>query len=326
MMIPLENLFEDYKRHVAKINAALSANLSPCISLVKKIGDYILQGEGKRLRPLFFVLSCGLCNYTKADIYHLSTIFEYIHVASLLHDDVLDNSELRRKKPSANMAWGNHFAILGGDFLCARAYEIAITSNNMAFVNNIVHTLSRLVEGQFQELIYSNNLNISKEAYLDIITGKTAFLMSCACACGGIVSGIEDERVRLLGQFGLNMGIAFQLIDDLLDYTSSEEAFGKPVGKDIREGKITLPLIYALSEQDSYERNRLRDLLKNNRASEDDYRRLVLTVRNSNAIDKVRQEAISFADKAGRCLDLFADSPYKQALLALNRYVIQRTN
>jgi octaprenyl-diphosphate synthase len=325
-MIPLNNLFKDYERHVEKINSALTVNLSPCIPLVKKIGDYILQGEGKRLRPMFFVLSCGLCNYTKADIYHLATIFEYIHVASLLHDDVLDNSELRRKKPSANTTWGNHFAILGGDFLCARAYQIAITANNLAFVNNIAQTLSRLVEGQFQELIHSNNLDISKEEYLNIITDKTALLMSCACTCGAIVSGVEEKHIALLGQFGLNMGIAFQLIDDLLDYTSSEEAFGKPVGKDIREGKITLPLIYALAEQDSYEKNRLRDLLENNKADEDDYQHLVAAVRNSAAIDKVRKDALNFAEKAGRCLDPFADSPDKQALLALNRYVIQRTN
>ena len=239
-------ILDKYKEEIIKINEELEKALSSRVPLLEEIGNHTLLGHGKRLRPLFFVLSCELCNYRGEDRYRLSSIFEYLHAASLLHDDVLDNAEIRRNKPSANRFWGNQAAILEGDFLYSASSEIAVDSNNLRFLKRLTETTKQMAEGQALELIHTNDWETTKEAYMDIITAKTAVLISAACACGAIISGAGRGPEASLGDFGLSAGIAFQLMDDLLDYTSSEAVFGKPVGKDLKEGKITLPLIYSV--------------------------------------------------------------------------------
>jgi len=265
-----------------------------------------------------------LCGYRGEDIYHLSTIFEYVHTASLLHDDVIDNAEIRRKKPSANYVWGNSAAILTGDFLSTKSSAIALSCNNLQFLEMLTEMGIRMTEGQVLELINTHNWNINKDVYMEIITSKTGLLMSAACAGGAIVSEAEKEAMDNLRQFGLNLGIAFQLIDDLLDYTSSEEELGKPVGKDLREGKITLPLIYTLSNLEIAEIEKLEDRFKNLKAKEKDYSRVIELVRNNGAIDQIRSEARIYVDKAATFLDLFPESPVKEDLMELNAYMVER--
>jgi len=181
-----------------------------------------------------------------------------------------------------------------------------------------------MTEGQILELTHTHDWKIGKEQYLEIISAKTAVLMSAACACGAILSGAEREAEQSLGQFGLNMGIAFQIMDDLLDYTSSEEVFGKPVGKDLKEGKITLPLIYTLPKIEASEGNRLENLFKNHQATEEDYRQLIDLVRSKGALDEIKDEAKSYVDRAAGCLNRFPDSPAKRGLLELNRFIVER--
>ena len=242
------NFLDRFKAHFNNIEKELNATYQSNIELIDNISRHSLLGEGKRLRPLLFVLSVEICGYQSSDIYRLSTIFEYIHVASLLHDDVIDNAELRRKKPSARQIWGNTASVLTGDYLGAKAQSIALNCDNLEFSKRLNKTGMRMAEGQVLELLETDNWNLERERYLEIITAKTAELFSSACSCAAIISGANDLLVQNLGQFGLNLGITFQLIDDLLDYTASKEEFGKPVGKDLKEGKITLPLIYTLSE------------------------------------------------------------------------------
>lgn len=313
-----------YNSHFERIDEELGKVISSRVGLIEDIGRHTLLGQGKRLRPLFFVLSCRLCNYQGGGIHRLSTIFEYIHTASLLHDDVLDNAEVRRNKPSANHLWGNHAAVLVGDFLSSRSFFIALDSNSLPFLKTLVETATRMAEGQVLELIHTDDWKISKEEYMEIITAKTAVLMSAACACGSIISGTDVEAEQSLAKFGLNAGIAFQLMDDLLDYISSEEVFGKPVGKDLREGKITLPLIYTLQELEGSERKRLENLFKNQQATEEDYRNLIEIVRSNGVVDRIQDEARSYSNKAASSLSLFPDSPFKRDLLELNRYIIKR--
>lgn len=313
-----------HRVHFSKINEELDKGLSSGVSLIKDIGNHSLLGRGKRIRPLLFILSCHLCNYHREDIYRLSSIFEYIHTASLLHDDVLDNAEVRRNKPSANHVWGNHAAVLEGDFLFIRSSSIALGSNNLLFLRRLNDAAAQMTEGQILEMMHTDDWDIGKEEYMEIITAKTAVLISAACACGAIISGAEEETKQCLGSFGLNMGIAFQLIDDLLDYTSSEEVLGKAVGKDLREGKITLPLIYTLSTLDESKRKRFKELFKNRRATEEEYRILIGLVKSNGAADRIMDEARSFVDDAANCLSQFPDSPNKEDLLELNQYVIER--
>ena len=313
-----------YKDHFVRINEELERSLVSRVPFIQDIGTHTLLGRGKRLRPLLFVLSSSLCNYQGEDMYRLSTIFEIVHSASLLHDDVLDNADVRRKKPSANYLWGNHAAVLEGDFLSSRAFSIAVGSNNLAFLDMITDCTTRMAEGQIMELIHTDDWDTTRQEYMEIITDKTAVLISAACACGAIISGAEEGARERLANFGLNMGIAFQLTDDVLDYTSSEEVFGKPVGKDIRERKITLPLIYYLSTQDASEKERLERLFKGRDPVESDYRDLIGLVRGKGVLDRIWHEAESRVAEAMDCLRPFPDSPVKQSLLELSRYAIER--
>ena len=318
------SILDKYTEHIARINKELKEALTSRVSLVEIIGKHTLLGHGKRLRPLFFLLSCQLCDYQGKDAYRLSTIFEYLHAASLLHDDVVDNAENRRNRPSANHVWGNHAAVLEGDFLYSNASLIAVGSNNLLFLKRLTETAKRMAEGQIMELVHTDDWEISREEYMEIITAKTAVLMSAACACGAIITGAEKNAEQSLGKFGLNMGIAFQLMDDLLDYTSSEDVFGKPVGKDLKEGKITLPLIYTLPKIEASEGNRLENLFKNHQATEEDYRQLIGLVRSKGALDQIKDEARSYVDRAAGCLSKFPDSPAKRGLLELNRFIVER--
>lgn len=276
------------------------------------------------MRPLLFILSSELCGYNREDVYRLSTIFEYIHVASLIHDDVLDNAELRRKKPSVRNVWGNPTAVLGGDFLYSKASGLAIESGKTEFMKLLNDTTLKMVEGQFLELENTHNWEISKERYMEIIILKTAALMSTACASGAIVAEADKRALEQLGHFGRNLGIVFQLLDDILDYTSREEDFGKPVGKDLREGKITLPLIYTLECLEEDEKRRLKDLFKGKTATEEDYRDLVTRVRNNGVIEKIRSEARDLVEINGKHLETFPESKAKEHLLELSRYMVER--
>ena len=317
-------ILENFKNDLSRINEELDRGLNSHVSLAEDIGSHTLLGHGKRLRPLLFILACRLCDYRGEDAYRISTIFEYIHASSLLHDDVLDNAETRRKKPSANNLWGNHAAILEGDFLYSKAMIIALDANSMPFLRRIADTTMRMTEGQILELTHTNDWNTGKEEYIEVITAKTAILMSAACTCGAVFSNAGEEAEKSLERFGLNIGIAFQLMDDLLDYSSSEETFGKPVGKDLKEGKITLPLIYTLLKLKESERKKFAELFKSRRATEQDYRKLTELVRTNGALEQTRDEAQKLVDEAATCLKPFPDSPVKKNLLELNQYIVDR--
>jgi octaprenyl-diphosphate synthase len=314
-----------FNDHFQRINDELDRTLITHVPLIESIGNHSLLGEGKRLRPLLFVLACQLCGYQAEDAYRFSTIFEYIHTASLLHDDVIDNGHIRRKKPSVNHVWGNSAAVLSGDFLYSKSFSLAVDCKNLEFLKVLTDTTTKMAEGQVLELVHTHNWNISKDEYMEIIRSKTAVLISAACACGAIISGAEKRTVDQLAQFGFNCGVAFQLMDDLLDYTSSQNAFGKPVGKDLKEGKITLPLIYTLPSIEEAEIERLEDLFKNQKADEEDYRRLINLVRNNGVVDKIRSEAQVYVDEAARFLDPFPTWSVKGNLMDLNNYIVKRS-
>ena len=317
-------LLNRFARHFKEIEKELSRSFSSRVPMIEDIVKHSLLGEGKRLRPLLFILSSRLSGYNSSNMYYLSTIFEYLHCASLLHDDVIDNADIRRNKPSARSVWGNSAAVVTGDYLSSKATSIAVSTNNFDFLRTMVSTGTRMTEGQFLELTHAYNWGTTKEEYLDIITSKTAALMSAACACGAIIANAGKEETECLRQFGLNIGITFQLIDDLLDYTSSEEEFGKPVGKDIKEGKVTLPLIYTISDMQTKEYRNFENKFNDHNADKEDYTDLIELVRKSGNIEKVRLEALGYVDKATACLSELPDSIYKEELLSLNEYMAKR--
>lgn len=313
-----------FNHQFEEINRELGKSLISKIPLVREIAQHSILGAGKRLRPLLFVLSSQLCGYEKDDVYTLSTIFEYIHTASLLHDDVLDNAELRRKKPSANQLWGTSAAVLSGDYFYSKSSALAVDYKNLHFLKMITDTTVRMTEGQLLELEQTHNWHISKDDYMEIIISKTAALISATCACGAIIAGADQEIVDHLKDFGMNLGIAFQMMDDILDYTSCEEEFGKPVGKDLREGKITLPLIYTLSKLQTDEVERLRALFTSEEATDGDYSELIDRVRSNGALDRIRSEARDYVERAASALKVIPNSPVKEDLMAINAYLIKR--
>jgi octaprenyl-diphosphate synthase len=320
----MEQFLDRFNPHFEAIEAELGRLLENRPSPVTEIAGYALLGQGKRIRPLLFVLSSKLCGFQEQGMYRFSTIFELLHTASLLHDDVLDHAELRRKKPSVPQVWGNPAAVLGGDYLYSLATVIATEFENLAIIRTLSENMNQMVEGQFLELSHTHDWRITRNDYLEIITSKTAVLIASACSSGAIMAGLGEKEVEHFGQFGLNLGIAFQLTDDALDYTASEEEFGKPVGKDLKEGKITLPLIYYLSEKTKAEVDELQDLFKTHQAGEEDYHRLIGLVREQGVIEKVQREAEGYVKRASSFLDSLPESPARKDLLGLGRYIITR--
>ncbi|RLB25248.1 MAG: octaprenyl diphosphate synthase [Deltaproteobacteria bacterium] len=314
-----------YAYHFRSIEDELESALSSKVSAIEKMARHTLLGQGKRLRPLLFVLCANLFGNEAEDLYRLSVVFEYIHTASLLHDDVLDNAEVRRKKPSANTLWGNHAAVLVGDFLYSKAFVRAIDLANLQFFRKLTRTTTIMAEGQVLELLHTGDWNLDVDTYFNIIVAKTAVLISAACACGGIISGADDDEVARLESFGMNMGVAFQLVDDILDYTSTEKVFGKPVGKDLSEGKVTLPLIYALQSTSGPERQRVVSMLSEIGENEDSRKKVVELVRKSGALERVRREAGAYVRKAGRQLETFPSSEARDNLLELSQYIVERS-
>lgn len=315
-----------FETHFEKINLELHKIFDSRVPLVKEIGKYALLGQGKRLRPLIFVLSCHLCGHDHEDLYSLSTVFEYIHTSSLLHDDVLDNAKTRRKKPSSNQIWGNQAAVLEGDFLFSKSLSIAVSTDSIPFISRLTDATMQMSEGQILELVHTGDLKTSRDDYMKIITAKTAVLISAACGCGAIISESSHETEDRLARFGRSVGIAFQLVDDLLDYTSSEEVFGKPVGKDLLEGKITLPLIYTLAALTPNEKNEFETLFEKRQSDKKAYQTLLERVRQSGVLNKIRGEAQGYVDDAAAALSHFPDSSVKENLLKLIQYIIHRTH
>ncbi len=318
-------LLDQFDPYISRINEELGKVLDSGVPLIKEVGSHSLLGGGKRLRPLFFILSCQLCNYHESDIYTLSAIFECLHAASLLHDDVLDNASVRRGGSSANKIWGNSTAVLVGDFLFSKSSRMLVEKRHIELLKVLADTAIRMTEGQMLELVNTHNWNITRREYMGIITSKTAALISAACASGGIVARARQADIQSLKNFGLNMGIAFQIVDDVFDYTSTVEKTGKPIGGDLREGKITLPLIYTLTYLEKGERGRLEDLFKNGNASEKDYLRIIELVKDNGAINKCHKDAQGYVDLAQSHLSLFPDSPIKESLLKLNQFIVDRS-
>lgn len=320
-----KDILSDYREDLDRINSELKAFPRSGVSLIEEMGNHVLLAEGKRLRPLLFIMCCRLLEFERSDLFRIAAIFEYIHAASLLHDDVIDNSQVRRKRPSANSLWGNHAAVLEGDFLYSKAMTLAVETGSIEFLRVLTRATADMSEGQILELERSRDWDLTRETYLEIIKGKTASLISAAASSAGIIAGAGMETVDALAAFGLNVGMAFQLIDDLLDYVSREDVFGKPVGKDLKEGKVTLPVIYTLMELNKDKRDRIKASF-----SWDDPRQEVLDgiislVREGKALARVRDDASVFLRKASESLGIFPPTKARGDLLQFNEYLLDRT-
>ena len=317
-------LFAQLDDDLQRIEEEINKNLQSSVPLIALVTRYIMRSGGKRLRPLLTVLAARLLNYQGNDHYGLSIVFEYLHAATLLHDDVVDNAELRRGRPSANTLWGNAAVVLVGDFLLATSFFLSVMSGNLKILRILSETTTSMAEGEVLQLINSDNLEISEEEYIEVIKRKTAILISAACQIGAILGRANGEQEEAMRLFGLNLGIAFQLRDDFLDYAGSEEEFGKPVGKDLQEGKITLPLIHALQSSNDGDRQGLVELITSDRDYEQIFGKVKKAIRNYQGLDYTDKLANHHITEAKSALSIFPESPTRQSLIEIAEYVVTR--
>jgi octaprenyl-diphosphate synthase len=316
----LSQVEDDLKR----IEGEIEKNLSSSVPLVAHISRYIIRSGGKRLRPLLMVLAARLAGYQGENDYPLSIVFEYLHAATLLHDDVVDSAELRRNRPAANTIWGNPAAVLVGDFLLATSFALAVSSGHLKILSVLSETTTRMAEGEILQLINSHNLEISERDYIEVITRKTAILIAAACQIGAIFGGADDEREKAIRSFGLNLGISFQLRDDVLDYAGSEEEVGKPIGQDLGERKITLPLIYTLAASSAGDRQRLVGLITADEITRATFIEVTSLIEHYRGIEYTSRLAERHITIAKEALRSFPPSATWEILGAMADYVVTR--
>jgi len=288
------------------------------IDIVSKIGNYIFKGKGKRIRPALLILCSKLLGYHEKEIIRYASVIEFIHTASLIHDDIVDNSSIRRGRKTIHYKWGSNISVLLGDYLYILSVKLSLNDNS-----NIIQSLSdiasEMIEGELLELNESWNFDIEEEKYLEIIKKKTASLFAGSCKIGALLANASKKEEDSLTCFGLNTGIAFQIIDDLLDFTSNEKTLGKPVLSDLKEGKVTLPLIHALR----HEKEKVLKLIGRKRKNFDT-KGLLQIINESGSIEYTYKKAKDFIDKAKENLKIFSDSIYKDSLIILSDYVLTR--
>lgn len=299
-------------------------DLASDVPLIRKVGEYVLSSGGKRIRPAMLLLAARLCNYTGTQAIPLASVVEFIHTATLLHDDVVDSATLRRGLASANTLWGNEASVLIGDFLFSKSFSLMVAAGSLDILRVMSRATTVIAEGEVLQLLYTGDLDLTEENYIGVVRAKTAVLLSAACQCGAILGKVSAEQEQALAEFGMELGIAFQLMDDLLDYTASEADFGKSIGHDLEEGKMTLPLIHALRQCSPQEREQVASVVEKDELAADEFTRVTELVQRHGGIDYTIEKARGCIAACHRHLTVFPDSECKQALLELAEYVVTR--
>jgi octaprenyl-diphosphate synthase len=305
------------------VNQLILDELSSDVVLINQMGHYIVGSGGKRLRPMLLLLTAKALGYEGNKHLILAAVIEFIHTATLLHDDVVDESDLRRGKESANAVWGNAASVLVGDYLYSSAFEMMVRTDNMRVMEILSKTTTAIAEGEVLQLLNCNNPATSEEKYLAVISRKTAILFSAATRLGAVLGDASKKLENNLARYGQHLGIAFQLIDYALEYTSSEEELGKNLGDDLAEGKPTLPLIYAIQNSSKKEADIIIEAIK--KGNRDAFNDVYAIVNSTNAIEYTEQRAEQEAQMAIDAVESIPDSEYKEALVSLARFSVQRS-
>ncbi len=299
--------------------------------LIQEITNHLVTGGGKRVRPILTILSAKLCGYKSGSRHcNLAAAVELIHTATLLHDDVVDGSYLRRGKKTANAIWDNKTSILVGDYLLSASFQLMVKDGSLEVLDVLSKTSGIMADGEVMQLMNSKDIAITEEKYLEIISYKTAILFSAATTVGAIIGNSEDTKREALSSFGTNLGIAFQIIDDVLDYGAREEDLGKKIGNDFFEGKITLPIIIAHKSANQSEQERIEHLLTNNLISDDrdknSFQEIMSLIQKYRGLEKSFHKAMDYRNLALENLKTFPDSQEKSMLLSILDYGVSRKN
>lgn len=304
------------------VNGTIRQRLQSDVVLINQLSYYIIDGGGKRLRPMLVLLAARACGYEGDRHIPLAAIVEFIHTATLLHDDVVDASDLRRGRETANALWGNEASVLVGDFLYSRSFEMMVEVGNMRIMEILAHATNTIAEGEVLQLLNCRDPDTTEQRYMAVIRSKTAKLFEASTQIGAVLGQLPEAAEWALASYGMHLGTAFQLVDDILDYSAVPEALGKNIGDDLAEGKPTLPLLYAMHHAPEGEAGRIRDAIEKGGAGQIDA--ITATIESTGAIDYTVQLAHQEATRAVAQLDLLPETAYKQALTALAEFSVER--
>ncbi len=309
---------------MAAVNTLIRTRLASDVVLINQIGEHIIGGGGKRLRPMLHLLAARACGYVGDHHVPLAALIEFIHTSTLLHDDVVDESDLRRGRKTANALWGNAASVLVGDFLYSRSFQMMVELDSMEVMRILADTTNRIAEGEVLQLLNIGNPDTTERAYLDVIERKTAVLFAAATRLGAVLAGLSRDQQDALSQYGLDLGYAFQIADDVLDYTSDADTLGKNIGDDLAEGKPTLPVIHAITHGTPEQSASLRRAIQS--GGLDSLDNIVAAIHDSGAIAYAQSLAHRYAASAKAALDVLPPSPARDALALLADYAIDRTS
>jgi octaprenyl-diphosphate synthase len=320
----MESVLATIEKDLKYVERQFREDLNSDADLIRKVGEYILSSGGKRIRPALLLLSARLCGYQGNRHISLASVIEFIHTATLLHDDVVDNASLRRGIASANTLWGNQASVLVGDFLFSKSFSILVKDGDLDILRIISDATTTIAEGEVLQLACINDTGITEERYIDVVRNKTAILLATACQAGAILGKVDGCLESALHDFGMDLGIAFQLIDDTLDYVSSQEQFGKSIGHDLEEGKITLPLIHTLKRCSPEERVIIVDVIMSDVLDDKGFEAVASLVGAHGGIEYAVDVARGYVRRGKARLNIFPDSSGKSAMLKLADYIITR--
>ncbi len=306
------------------VDSLILHRLESDVVLINQIGHYIVNSGGKRLRPMIVLLAAQALGYTGDKHIGLAAIIEFIHTATLLHDDVVDGSDLRRSRDTANAVWGNAASVLVGDFLYSRAFEMMVDVDKMRVMEILSHATNRIAEGEVLQLLNCHDPDTDEQKYLEVILRKTATLFEAGAQLGAVLCDASEAEEQALAKYGLHLGIAFQIIDDALDYSNSAEEIGKNIGDDLAEGKPTLPLIRAMEIGSDEQRQQLRDIIKN--GGREHIEIVKSAIESTDAISYTFKLAEQEADNAKQALEILPPSSYRSALETLADFSADRTS
>lgn len=305
-----------------RVDDQITDRLRSDVVLVNQLAGYIIGSGGKRLRPQLVLLSAGACGYTEHHHITVAAIIEFIHTATLLHDDVVDASNLRRGRDTANAVWGNEAAVLVGDFLYSRAFEMMVDVKSLRVMDILARTTNRIAEGEVMQLLNVNDPELTEERYIEVIEAKTARLFQAATQLGAVLADQTDDVRVAMAEYGNKLGTAFQIVDDVLDYKSDSDVMGKNVGDDLAEGKTTLPLIYAMRDGSAKERALIAKAIVD--GDIDALPGVLDAIKNTQALEKSLSTAQSYAAQAADALSVVPESDYREALITIANYSVKR--
>jgi len=320
----LAQLFEPIRDDLRAVEREFARHVQSQIAVIPAIGNYVKDGGGKRIRPAVLLMAARMAGYAGERAVLYASVIEFIHSATLVHDDIIDEAELRRGRQAAHARWGNHVTVLFGDFLYLKSMSLALTQDTLDVVRLLCDVTLRIVEGEIDQLTKQGAVDLSEEEHFEIVRRKTAYLFAGSARIGAMLGATSREQQEALWEYGFNIGMAFQLVDDLLDFTGDEVALGKPVGGDLREGKLTLPVIHLLAQGDGPARALVSQIVRERAATIDQWRQLRALLAQSRSIDYAYDRALAFVDRAKQALGAFPAGDAREALLFLPDYVVSR--